>query len=167
MNCEKCKNKKATLFYADDDGTKHALCASCGAVQGRLASFSANAAADGDAVYIPDLTLTSLGQYGLLFAVSSDDKTVCKGCGSKLSELKAQNGLACPECYSAFADLLFPSPSLAADQAKMPCAQRARLDKRHAISKARADLKRAIDSEDFELAATLRDEIKRLEGKAV
>lgn len=172
MNCEKCKNKKATLFYADDDGTKHALCASCGAIQGRLASFSANSAAtEGDLVYIPDPTLLTLSPHSLLFFISpsADSQRACKGCGSTLSDLKSLDSLACPECFSAFSDVLFPSPSLAdgSGLVKMPYARRERLDKRHAISKAKAELKNAIDSENFELAATLRDKIKRLEGKAV
>lgn len=172
MNCEKCKNKKATLFYADEDGTKHALCASCGAIQGRLASFSAPlATSEGDLVYIPDPTLLTLFPHSLLFSTdpSADDKRACKGCGSTLSDLKAIGRLACPECYVAFADTIFPSPRLADgnDLIKMPFARKERLGKRHAISKAKAELKRAIDSENFELAATLRDKIKRLEGKAV
>lgn len=172
MNCEKCKNKKATLFYADEDGTKHALCASCGAIQGRLASFSANsAAAEGDLVYIPDPTLLTLCSHSLLFAtdLSADGKGACKGCGSTLSELKTIGRLACPECYAAFAEILFPSPRLdeGSDLIKMPFARRERLDKRHAINKAKAELKSAINSENFELAAALRDKIKRLEGKAV
>lgn len=172
MNCEKCKNKKATLFYADEDGTKHALCASCGAIQGRLASFSSpSATSEGDLVYIPDPTLLALCPHSLIFATSTsaDDKRACKGCGSTLSDLKAFGRLACSECYAAFADTLFPSPRLAegSDLIKMPFARRERLDKRQAISKAKAELKSAIDSENFELAATLRDKIKRLEGKAV
>ncbi len=172
MNCEKCKNKKATLFYADEDGTKHALCASCGAIQGRLASFSASSATtEGDLVYIPDPTLLTLCPHNLLFATgtSTDDKKACKGCGSTLSDLKVIGRLACPECYVAFADILFPSPRLDVDSdlIKMPYVRRERLDKRHAINKAKAELKSAIDSENFELAATLRDKIKRLEGKAV
>jgi len=176
MNCEKCKNKKATLFYADEDGVKHALCASCGAVQGRLASFSAacatgTAASTGDAVYIPEPTLLTLRPYSLFFAsdLNTNVKNSCKGCGSTLSELGAIGHLACPECYSAFATDILPSPCLSEgdDQIKMPRARRERLDKRHAIDKAKAELKIAINAENFELAATLRDKIKKLEGKAV
>ena len=42
MNCEKCKNKKATVFFADDGGSRHALCASCGAIQGKLGQITSN-----------------------------------------------------------------------------------------------------------------------------
>lgn len=172
MNCEKCKNKKATLFYADEDGTKHALCASCGAIQGRLASFSSpSGASDGDLIYIPDPTLLALSPHSMLFAADlcDDDKRACKGCGSAISDLKSVDRLVCPECYTAFADILFPSPRLAdgSDLIKMPLAQRERLDKNRAIEKAKAELRGAISSENFELAATLRDKIKRLEGRTV
>ena len=35
MNCEKCKQRKATLFFSDEGGRRHALCAACGALLGK------------------------------------------------------------------------------------------------------------------------------------
>jgi protein arginine kinase activator len=166
MNCEKCKNKKATLFYADDDGVKHALCASCGAASGRVASFAA-ANSVGGAIYLPEPTLLTMQMRGTLqlAEVADEEQIFCKGCGTHLSELKDAEGVVCPECYAVFADSIFPSPLLSSDSTniKMPRARRERLHKRRAIDEARAELKAAIASESFELAATLRDKIKRLE----
>lgn len=169
MNCEKCKNKKATLFYADEDGTKHALCASCGAIKGKLASFSApSEVTEGEPTYIPEPTLLDLSPYNLIYAADArEDEVICKGCGAKLTDLKHLGGMACPECYFAFCDVIFPTLRTAEGSLKMPHARRERLDKRQAISEAKAELKRAIETESFELAATLRDRIKRLEGKSV
>ena len=170
MNCEKCKNKKATLFYADENGVKHALCASCGAIQGKLVGFSAQSSAPlGNPIYIPESGLLSLSSYALLFATLSpdEDKRACKGCGAKLSELKAIDGMGCPECYAAFSDAIFPTLRPTDGGGRIPISLRERLEKRNAINEARSKLKEAIESESFELAAALRDKIRELEGRSV
>jgi protein arginine kinase activator len=167
MNCEKCKNKKATLFYADEDGTKHALCASCGAIKGKLASFSAPPdPTDGESAYIPEPTLLELGAYNLIYA-ADECEVICKGCGAKVSDLRRLGGISCPECCFAFGNVIFPTLRAPEEAVKMPNACRERLDKHRAIAEAKAELRRAIETESFELAAALRDRIRRLEGRSV
>ena len=73
--------------------------------------------------------------------------------------------IGCPECYATFGGTLLPaSPTpTSAYAARMPSRRRARLDREKNLNELRVKLRRAIDSEDFELAATLRDNIRALE----
>ena len=61
MNCEKCKNKHATVFYADEVGARHSLCAACAAALGKVAQYDpASDSKSQSTLYIPTPTLTSL-----------------------------------------------------------------------------------------------------------
>ena len=61
MNCESCKNKHATVFYADEGGGRHALCQSCARTLGKISPYSP-AEEVGAAIkpFIPEPTLLSL-----------------------------------------------------------------------------------------------------------
>ena len=167
MNCEKCKQRKATLFFSDEGGRRHALCAACGALLGKAVTPSAITQTDTGAKYVPAPTLASLGgAVGLLTREArSNAATVCRGCGMTADEIASSGELGCPECYSTFGGTLlpaYPSPS-SAFSARMPSRRRARLDREKNLNELRVKLRRAVENEDFELAATLRDNIKALE----
>ena len=171
MNCEKCKNKKATLFFADDGGGRHALCAVCGAGYGRSVNVTGGEHTDPphtEKKVLPDPTLTALCQLeGETFISSASDgkSKVCRTCGISAEEVKDFGRLGCPECYSTFCDLLLPTPpsSDRPDGTRMPSARRIRLDRERMLIELRAELRRAVESESFELAAKLRDRIRELD----
>ena len=171
MNCEKCKNKKATLFFADDGGGRHALCAACGAGYGRAVNVNGGEHTDStraDKSLLPEPTLSALCRLegGTFIAPSSDGKSkVCRTCGTSLEEARALGRLGCPECYSTFCDLLLPAPPCQdrPDGARMPSARKKKLDRERMLIELRAELRRAIESESFELAAKLRDRIRELD----
>lgn len=93
------------------------------------------------------------------------DKT-CSVCGRKWSDFLEDERLGCPECYETFApmieqilDTLFGTgknlqPNIESDD---PGA--------FELTKLRYRLKEAVEREDFELAAKLRDRITQLKGK--
>ena len=167
MNCEKCKQRKATLFFSDEGGRRHALCAACGALLGKAVTPSAITPADTGAKYVPATSLATLARSDTLLTrvAHSSSATVCRGCGMTADEIASTGELGCPECYATFGGALLPaSPSpTSAYSARMPSRRRARLDREKNLNELRVKLRRAIDSEDFELAATLRDNIKALE----
>ena len=168
MNCEKCKNKKATLFYADENGGRHALCVSCGAKKDK--SIPLTDASDTSAVkeeFIPTPTLSDIAVSPLPLSVDDDAGARCRGCASTLSEVRDAGELFCPECYSSFMDELFPVCILeeGSPWIKMPHRLTERANKKKLLSELKLQLRTAIEFEDFELAATLRDKIRSIESK--
>ena len=94
----------------------------------------------------------------------------CSNCGLTFSQFRTSSLLGCPQCYEAFDELLVPMLELAHDGGshhigKVP--RRAttsgqQQDQLQVLSM-RKRLAQAVASEDYELAATLRDQIGRLE----
>lgn len=99
----------------------------------------------------------------LPLAVSPDMLTRCPSCQFTLEDLRRTGHLGCPDCYPVFAAefdaedsstaLGQGAPNAEAD-GQSPEAKRKKLERR---------LNEAIEREDYELAARLRDELKALD----
>lgn len=169
MNCEKCKSRKATLFFTDDDGKRHALCALCGASTGKTVNLiSPEQNTDKRAQFLPESSLYSLliPTVGQIIAYDTlPDRAICRACGISAEEIASSGRIGCPECYVSFPKLFFPTPHTSDGSicARMPSARRAKLDRERMLIEAKSELRRAIECENFELAATLRDKIRGLE----
>ena len=167
MNCEKCKQRKATLFFSDEGGRRHALCASCGALLGKAVNPAAILPEESSRRYLPSPTLSCIvkAPSTLMPPTSGGSSEVCRGCGMSADELIGDGELGCPDCYECFGGRFFPSLPTHSSvySARMPSARRKRLDRERRLTELRVELRRAIDGECFELAATLRDKIRELE----
>ncbi len=172
MNCENCKKRPATVFYADESGGRHSLCAPCAKTLGKISQYDpAQDTAQQGGAFLPLPTLTSLTETEKQFpiycsAVNTGEKTVCPYCATSLESAVVKGQVGCPECYTVFAEHLFPS-SLSAEEArgaKMPSTYRASIERIRSVSELKTQIKLAIECEDYELAATLRDKIRKLEG---
>jgi len=98
-------------------------------------------------------------------------ETLCPHCGLSFSQFRTSSLLGCPQCYEAFEKPLEPMLELAHDGGthhvgKVPVHddsvdrdQQLQLQ----IMSMRKRLAQAVASEDYELAATLRDQIGRIE----
>lgn len=169
MNCEKCKNKKATLFYADEGGGRHALCAACGATKNKLTTLVTTEPESEEKTqsYLPAPTLTALlPTVERTIADPPKDPTAkCPVCATTAGHIAESGRMGCPRCYTVFADL-FPAPvsegGTATTSARMPSGLRKRMEKEAAITRLREELRAAVEGESFELAAVLRDKIKNL-----
>lgn len=92
---------------------------------------------------------------------SPDTLTRCPVCHFSLEDYRKTNRLGCPDCYAVFARELettadFPSPeqaSAAAAPESSPALTRARLE---------TELREAVEREDYETAARLRDQMNNL-----
>ena len=156
--CDKC-GKPATIHLTEivggDKLEKH-LCEDC-------------AAADGITVKA-NIPISQLLE-DFVLQTSRAEETAglkCDVCGMTFEDFRNQGLLGCPNDYDAFDKALSPLLERAQEGAcqhlgKVP--QRAGGDQtRHnTILRLRAELKLAIASEDYELAAGLRDQIKELE----
>jgi protein arginine kinase activator len=107
---------------------------------------------------------------GGLAEVDDDEETlVCPSCGLDFQRYRATLMLGCPDCYDAFADQLeedlqrfHRTTRHLGGEAERP-SELAELQER--IHVAKAELKSALEYEDYERAAFLRDEIASAEER--
>lgn len=168
MNCEKCKSKKATLFYADEGGVKHALCSACGEEINKISELCEKNPTS-KRVFLPENALYSF--YGssseispyILREIGKD--AVCPSCKSSLDDIVKKGKFVCPDCYESFEYYLaLPLQSTGGEEgARMPSLRRSDIDRKKALERLRSEIKLAVENENYELAASLRDKVKKLE----
>ena len=95
---------------------------------------------------------------------------VCPNCGMSFGDFRAQGLLGCPHDYEVFSDLLIPLIERAhggtAEHVGKTPGQTAEGGKRRAeILRLRRELDRAVESEEYETAAKLRDRLKDLSAE--
>ncbi len=161
MKCEKCGvNNATTHIHTVINGkvTDMNLCGYCAANTG----------------------LNKYGHMGLINLLASvfDDASLnpkisgdgyrCGGCGATFADIAAGGLVGCPECYRTFYRQLFPTVKRIHGRTnhagKIPQSSAPRLGKESRIEGLRRQMAKAVETENFELAATLRDEIKEIEG---
>ncbi len=92
----------------------------------------------------------------------------CPGCNKTFDEIVADGKMGCAECYSVFYDKLLPSLRRIHGKAthvgsKPVKSESVSYDTR--LSELKTQLAIAVDEQNFELAAQIRDEIKDLSKK--
>jgi protein arginine kinase activator len=169
MLCEECRKQNAAVFLklAVNNKVKELhLCPACAAKKGM--SFGL----ESGAFNISDIVGNMSGYFKDF--LPPERKTLrCGACGLKYSEFKESGRLGCPGCYESFepqltelmarihGSALHTGRAYAdAPELKLSKAETARR-----LTELRAELKDAVAREDFEGAARLRDELKRLEGR--
>ncbi|MBK8230405.1 MAG: UvrB/UvrC motif-containing protein [Candidatus Eisenbacteria bacterium] len=94
----------------------------------------------------------------------------CERCGLRFSQFARTGRLGCSDCYTAFASqlpqVLRRVHGAVRHKGRTPEAVGPGDPGRQALDRLRLDLSRAIEREDFETAARLRDEIRALEPTA-
>ena len=91
-------------------------------------------------------------------------------CGFSQADFKKSGRLGCPECYQTFAEglagLLKTMHKGTRHVGKAPEALRQSRETGDRLKLLQKKLNKAVETEDYELAAQLRDEIKVLSGAA-
>ena len=95
----------------------------------------------------------------------------CDNCGLTFTKFREKSLLGCPQCYDSFERALIPLLERAQEGASQHIGKAPRhagtSDQRQILlTRMRKRLDDAVTSEDYELAARLRDEIDRLQEKA-
>jgi protein arginine kinase activator len=165
MLCDNCKEREAiinlTQVEHDSKVTLH-LCEQCAQQKG---------VETGAAVMKSPLGnfLGALGKGAALVPPGADGLR-CPACGSLLRDFRDTGRLGCDQCYVAFdahlRDLLrrlHGSSQHVGERYETPGAAGAESDPRSRLLELKAQLRRAVEGEDFELAAELRDRIRVLE----
>lgn len=177
MLCNKCGKNEATHFIEKNINgkvTKLALCARCAeqSVEFSFDPFEGLHAFDG---------LFGFPQIGSLKKALKREEKRCSLCGSSFDEIVKAGKIGCAKCYDIFADELNPiikrihgdrgyvgrkpgRNSADNDPANEDNndAAKPEADK---LSFLKDELRRAVETENYERAAELRDEIRRSESE--
>ena len=170
MLCQHCqKNEATTHIKTNINGTvtEYRLCADCAQELGYGSMF-------------PDFTADFGGMLGSFLSAALPARSGaarCPECGYTMNDIKKSGKVGCANCYDLFFSELMPTirsihgntehigkrPVIEytenREEEKTPAD-----DKTKKIEQLRAELKKAIEDENFERAAQLRDEIKGQEG---
>jgi protein arginine kinase activator len=160
--CDKC-GKPATIYLTEiEDGQKieKHLCEDCASEEGITVKATA----------ISQLLEDFVLQAGAGPGASSEEQEelLCDVCGLSYSDFREQSMLGCPNDYEAFSDHLVPLLQRAHEGAsehigKVPHRAGSSEKKQIALLRLRAELKAAVAAENYEHAASLRDQIRQVE----
>jgi protein arginine kinase activator len=92
---------------------------------------------------------------------------VCEACGLTLSEFQSGGRFGCADCYSAFRQQIMPLIEKIHDASqhvgKMPQRTDRDIAREKSARQLQTELKRAVEREEYEEAARIRDRIRELE----
>lgn len=163
MQCCVCKEKPATVHLTQIVGDKMQkldMCEECAKAKGIN---------DPTSFAMADLML-GLGASQELDASAAGAEVKCPHCGFSQADFKKTGRLGCPECYQTFAEglsgLLKSMHKGPRHVGKAPEALRKTRENADRMKSLQKKLAKAIETEDFETAAMLRDEIKAVSNPA-
>lgn len=159
MLCQMCKKHQATIHLTEivqNQKKEVHLCESCAEKQGvvktqmSIADFLSGLASGGKAKTkddLPDIT--------------------CPSCGMTLSEFQSGGRFGCADDYAAFRGRIMPLIEKIHDATqhvgKMPARTDREVAREKSLRQLQAELKRAVEREEYEEAASIRDRIRELE----
>lgn len=162
MICNVCGKNEATIHLTEivnNQAMEIHLCEGCAKEKGTdlKGPFS-----------FKDL-LTGLADFGQALSQTEAEEMKCPACGLTYKAFGKGGRLGCSECYRSFAKLLLPlikrvqgsTQHVGKKPEKLSPAVKSQVELRNLQD----ELQRAIQVEDFERAAKLRDEIKTLTEK--
>ena len=165
MMCQSCGKAQATTHFKriiNGEVTEGHLCEDCAKALGVNDMFSGFNFSFSDLLsdFFADSPVAAL----------SANSVRCDNCGSSFNDIVKSGRIGCADCYETFFDKLMPSihrlHGNTKHEGKVPLnAVTNETDEQSKITALREEMNRAIESEDFEKAASIRDEIKELEGK--
>ena len=165
MLCQNCQHADATTHLkriTNGEYTEIHLCAECAAALG-----------------VTDVFPGFGGVFGNLLGAAFSPADVkragnralrCEICGFTFEDIARTGKPGCPNCYRVFGEKLRPSLQKlhgrsAVHTGRIPNAAGEETMREHNLSQLKAKLNKAIDEQNFEQAAQLRDEIRRLSAE--
>ncbi|HET6764434.1 MAG TPA: UvrB/UvrC motif-containing protein [Longimicrobiaceae bacterium] len=162
MNCDDCGKKEAAIHLTqivNNEMSTHHLCEACAAAKGLETGNATPATAP-----LADF----LAQMGKAGGSATASTVACPGCGLTLADFKRTGRLGCSKCWKHFDGSLrgllrkLHGATQHVGKVYLP-PDPTEMDRTARIVSLRRSLQRAVDEEDFERAASLRDQIRRLE----
>lgn len=159
--CLQCQKPATTHITEIRDGEADALHLCEGCAQDYLTTVEDQLPATSDDI------AAKISQLAEEEDLDEMDNLMCPDCGINFSEFRAKGRLSCPRCYDAFGEelrsLLENIHGHRQHAGKYPQSNPGRSEKHYTLIKLRNQLRQAIEEEEYETAATLRDEIQSLE----
>ncbi|MCE2902625.1 MAG: UvrB/UvrC motif-containing protein [Gemmatimonas sp.] len=161
MLCDHCNERDAVVHLTrivDNAVTQLHLCEKCAAAKGVETTLAVPQHPLGDILQAVQQQAASTGV----------DAAACSFCGATARDFRASGRLGCPHCYDAMEQSLrellrrLHGSSRHVGQRYDPPATHL-VEKPDTLHDLRDRLRRAVDAEQFELAAELRDRIRVLE----
>jgi protein arginine kinase activator len=159
MDCQKCGKNEAIIQLTKVENSEIRvlqLCEPCAAEQGIET--------------VPPATAPLVDFLAQIGKGVAEDPSIggCPSCGITQAQLKQVGRLGCADCYDHFEQhlrgLLRRLHGGTQHVGKVPeSAGTGEVDRKAQVHTLRRSLQRAVESEDFEQAATLRDQIRQLE----
>ena len=164
MLCSICKDKEAKFHYTNIVGDKQQkmdLCEDCAKSKGLNDPMGFSFADE----------LFGLGATQEIEQAGGAAGLKCPVCGFTQSDFKKAGRLGCAQCYLTFAEplegLLRTMHKGIRHVGKVPEALRQSRDTSDRLKQLQKQLAKAIEEENFEQAALLRDEIKQTTARAI
>jgi len=162
MLCCICKEKEATVHYTQIVGDKMQkvdVCEDCAKTKG---------VNDPVGFSLADMLL-GLGASQEIEQAGGGVGLKCPRCGFSQADFKKSGRLGCPECYKTFAEglegLLKSMHKGTRHVGKVPESMRQSRDLSDRLKNLQKRLAKAVEEENFEQAAALRDEIRQMTTK--
>lgn len=170
MLCQNCKKSEATTHIKrviNGEATQTHLCSACAQNLGYSDIF------DDFSLNLPGIFSSFFGDTAFALGESRLDR--CEKCGNSFDDIIKSGKVGCADCYEKFYSKLLPSIQRIHGKAKhsgkvpvMTEKEAPEVTEKTAEEKI-ADLQnlmqKAIDEQNFEQAAILRDEIKKMKGE--
>ncbi len=164
MRCDECKERPAAIHLTqivNDSVTTVHLCEQCAAEKGVQTGATV-------AKFPLSDFLASMGKGASSQLPVGDDTAECDFCGGTLRDFRESGRLGCPACYRTFGrhlrDLLRRLHGASQHVGELYVAAVSRTSgDAPGIGELRDQLRRAVESENFELAAELRDRLRVME----
>jgi len=162
MVCQRCKQAKATVHITDTMPQKRErhLCEGCAEKEGIIIKQTHQ-------------TTTAILQEFIKqkAGMAAGDERACPRCGITFREFRLKGQLGCPHDYEVFRALLAPLLERAHQGAthhvgKVPGNAEPIVRRQSGLHKLRRELQEALDQENYEHAARLRDQIREMETDA-
>lgn len=167
MKCQRCGERESTTHVKriiNGKTEEYYLCQECAAQMGYgslltgmpfpLESFLGNYLVDGSG---------TKGQQA-----AREDR--CPLCGSSFQDIASSGKVGCAQCYATFYEKLLPSlqriHGKTRHAGKIPASEGPKAMQRRQLEELKKKMSAAVEAQDFESAANLRDEIKALERGA-
>jgi protein arginine kinase activator len=167
MLCDRCGKNEAAIHLTQIEGTQSTtrnLCEGCAEALG----LNPGPAAQQGSAPLADF----LAQMGKGFAAAETAPTLgtCPGCGLTLADFKKTGRLGCARCWTALDASLrgllrkLHGGTQHAGKVYLATGNPSESDRTARVASLRRSLSRAVEAEDFERAAALRDQIRRMES---
>ena len=158
MLCQMCKKQPATIHLTEivsNQKKEVHLCEKCAEKQGVVKTQMS----------IADF-LSGLATGGKTRTREDLPDVECASCGMTLSEFQSGGRFGCADCYTGFRERIMPLIEKIHDAGqhvgKMPQRTDRDVAREKSLRQLQAELKRAVDREEYEEAARIRDRIREL-----